>query len=103
MIAAPATTGPAHGPRPASSTPATVAQPSPKAWRSKTQRSRSAFGRFGRFCAGFGFDVGGGGCLGNGLTFLPNAGALPDSSAQVVQLGPAHLAMPDHVDLLDPR
>src|SRR5438128_3656170 len=102
MIAAPATTGPAQGPRPASSTPATVVQPSPKACRSKTQRSRSAFGVFGRFF-GDGFDVGRDGRAGNGLTLLPNSGTLSDFSSQVVQLGPAHFSVADHVDLVDAR
>src|SRR5207244_10459598 len=74
----------------------------PKACRSKTQRSRSAFGVFGRFF-GDGFDVGRDGRAGNGLTLLPNSGTLSDFSSQVVQLSPAHLAVADDVDLVDAR
>src|SRR6202165_933154 len=101
MIAAPATTGPAHGPRPASSTPATVAYPRPKAWRSKTRRSRSPFGRFGRFCCDFA--VGRDGSGDNGLALLPDASVLYDFASKVVQLRPAHFPVPDHVDLVDAR
>src|SRR5436853_661535 len=100
MIAAPATTGPAQGPRPASSTPATVAYPRPNACRSKTQRSRSAFGGFGRF---FGCFSVGGDVAGSDLTLFPDAGTLPNFPSEVVQLGSAHLAMPDQADPVDPR
>src|ERR1700737_2443969 len=101
MMAARATTAPARGPGPASCPPApgTAAEPRPKAWRSKTQRSRSAFGRFGRFCCGFA--VGRDGSCGNGLALLPDACALSDSSSQVEQLRPAPFAVPDDVDLVD--
>src|SRR6184192_2560163 len=100
MIAAPATTGPAQGPRPASSTPATVAYPRPNACRSKTQRSRSAFGGFGRF---FGCFSVGGDAAGNDLTLLSDAGTLPNFPSKVIQLGSAHLAVADQVDPVDPR
>src|SRR5437016_7704660 len=100
MIAAPATTGPAQGPRPASSTPATVAYPRPNACRSKTQRSRSAFGGFGRF---FGCFSVGGDAAGNGLTLLSDAGTLPNFPSEVIQFGSAHLAVPDQVDPVDAR
>src|SRR6184192_4761025 len=99
MIAAPATTGPAQGPRPASSTPATVAYPRPNACRSKTQRSRSAFGGFGRF---FGCFSVGGDAAGNDLTLLSDAGTLPNFPSKVIHLGSAHLAVADQVDPVDP-
>src|SRR5438128_10771021 len=100
MIAAPATTGPAQGPRPASSTPATVAYPRPNACRSKTQRSRSAFGGFGRF---FGCFSVGGDATDNRLTLLSDAGTLPNFPSEVIQFGSAHFAVPDQVDPVDAR
>src|SRR2546428_9836074 len=100
MMDAPATTGPAQAPRPASSSPATVAKPRPNACRSKTQRSRSAFGGFGRF---FGCFSVGGGAAGNGLTLFPDAGTLSNFSSEGIQLCSAPPAVPGQGGLVDAR
>src|SRR6476660_3734353 len=77
-----ATTGPASGPRPASSTP--------------TRRTSSAQAARSRWSEGRGG-------IGSALALLPDARGLAAQRAQVVQLGAAHAAPADQLDRRDGR
>src|SRR3954468_2813736 len=75
-----ATTGPARGPRPASSTPTRSCS-----W-AQTARSRASVGR---------------GAISSFLALLADPGCLAAQGAQVVQLGSADLAATNQVDRRD--
>src|SRR6185436_21036387 len=72
-----ATTGPARGPRPASSTPTR------RCSSAQTARSRTSVGR---------------GAIDSALALLPDSGGLAAQRAQVVQLGAAHPSPADQLD-----
>src|SRR3990170_4624920 len=72
-----ATTGPASGPRPASSTPTR------RCSSAQTARSRASVGR---------------GAISSGLALLPDPGGLAAQRAQIVQLGAAHPSPADQID-----
>src|ERR671916_216911 len=75
-----ATTGPARGPRPASSTPTR------RRSSAQTARSRASVGR---------------GAIGSALALLPDPGGLAAQRAQVVQLGAAHPSPANQLDRRD--
>src|SRR5258706_4458920 len=111
-MTAPANTGPQRAPRPTSSTPATSAWPPCRASSSNRvpQRSSTPRGIRGRrprseapLIAAFappraarGLDV-----AHRVQALLLHAAGLALAVAQVVELGPAHLGLLDHLDLLD--
>src|SRR5439155_14125595 len=92
-----ATTGPASGPRPASSTPATRARPARHACPS--YRYGADAGAMGRSITSFGPGLAGR-RHGHHALFLVARG-LAGEPAEIVELRAPHLAVPHDVDLLD--
>src|SRR5262245_10710814 len=98
MMTAAATTGPARGPRPASSTPATRTTPVRQAWASKR------YGAVGGGVTGRAFDLLLAQCRGDlPDPLLTHAGGLTGQLPQIVELRAPHAAPPHDVHPLDAR